>query len=257
MVLTYLNLAGLCGINRDDGPVASRQHVVVSEISDRDAFEAAVLDPIAGQLRLQVCEVIAEAVQALGHSMWVGGFLLRDDWARGLGIVVQMGGELAGGAVVLLRAGRHYPVAALVRQLVEVEYLALAFSEDQGLTRDWLTSTPEQLRALFQPAAMRRRSGGRFRDSEYWGHCEGGGHPHPRGAPLLPEHSGTFAGNEWLWGDLAQHLDRLWRSLLDTVKQHEWTALLDAIDVAAVEALLTEWHAVDPLASGITLPSSP
>ena len=181
----------------------------------------------------------------------------RDDWARGLGIVVQIGGELAGGAVVLLRAGRHYPVAALVRQLVEVEYLALAFSEDQALTRDWLTSTPEQLRALFQPAAMRRRSGGRFRDSEYWRHCESGGHPHPRGAPLLPEHSGTFAGNEWLWGDLAQHLDRLWRSLLDTVKQHEWTALLDAIDVAAVEAVLTEWHAVDPLASGITLPSSP
>ncbi len=229
----------------------------VSEISDGDAFESAVLDPIAGRLRVQVCELIAEAVQALGHSMWVGGFLLRDDWARGLGIVVQMGAELAGGAVVLLRSGRHYPVAALVRQLVEAEYLALTFQEDPALSRDWLTSTPEQLRALFQPAAMRRRSAGRFQDREYWSHCEIGGHPHPRGAHLLPDHAGAFAGNEWLWGDLAQHLERLWRSLLDTVQQHEWTALLDAIDIAAVESALIEWHAVDPLASGITLPSPP
>ena len=230
---------------------------VVSEISSQEAFEAAVLDPIAGALREQVCEVIAEAVQALGHAMWEGGFLLRDDWVRGLGIVVQMGGELAGGAVTLLRAGRHYPVAALVRQLVEVQYLALAFSEDQPLTRDWLTSTPEQLRALFQPAAMRRRSGGRFRDSEYWRHCESGGHPHPRGAHLLPDHSDAFAGNEWLWGDLAQHLNRLWRSLLSTLQQHQWTELLTAVDVATAEAVLTEWHAVDPLADEITLPSSP
>lgn len=187
-------------------------------MSERDALEAAVLDPIAGGFRVRVCEVLTHAVQSIGQVMLVQGWLLREDWTRGFGIAVQMGGELAGGALTLLRAGQHYPAAALVRQLVEVEYLVFMFNEDDALTRDWLSSTPEQLRALFRPAAMRRRSGGRFRDSEYWAHCETGGHPHPRGAQLLPDHSNALAGNAWLWGDLAQHLHRLWLSLLDAAE---------------------------------------
>jgi len=226
----------------------------MSEISSREAFEAAVLDPIAGEVRRQVCDSIAGALQTLGQSLWVGGFMLRDDWTRGLGIVVQMGAALTGGAMTLLRADRHYAVAALVRQIVEVEYLAFMFTEDPTLASDWLTSSPEQLRTLFRPATMRQRSGGRFRDSEYWTHCEIGGHPHPRGAHLLPDHSSTIADNEWLWGDLAQHLDRLWGSLVETVQGHQLSELLNTDDVAAVDEALVEWRSVDQLAAGVTLP---
>jgi hypothetical protein len=240
-------------VSSDDVAVESREHDGVMEISDRDAFEAAVLDPVAGDFRVRVCDVLTEAVRTAGQAMWVGGWLLRDDWSRGLGIAVQMGGELASGAVTLLRAARHYPAAALIRQLVEVEYLVFVFNEDDVVARDWLTSTPEQLRAVFRPAAMRRRSGGRFRDSEYWAHCEVGGHPHPHGARLLPDHSAALADNAWLWGDLAQHRHRLWRSLREAAESHEFTDVLRAVDDVAGSALLADWLAHDALADGVTL----
>jgi hypothetical protein len=220
----------------------------------RKAFEAAVLDPVSHPARTQVCETVAAALQSLGHSAWVGGWMLRDEWTEGLGIVVQMGGELAAGAVTLLGCGRHYPAAALVRQLVEVEYLAFTFAEDEPLARSWLTASTQQLRDLFQPAPMRRRSGGRFRDAEYWSHCNAGGHPHPRGAHLLPDHANSVADNQWQWVDLAHHLNRLWDCLLVAVRRQQWAALIDDLDASTVRPVLEQWHAVDPLAQGITLP---
>lgn len=220
----------------------------------RKAFEASVLDPIAHQARTQVCATIASALESLGHSAWVGGWMLRDEWAQGLGIVVQMGGELAAGAVTLLGCARHYPAAALARQLVEVEYLAFTFAEDEPLARGWLTFGPEQLRKVFAPAAMRRQSAGRFRDGEYWTHCETGGHPHPRGAHLLPNHSNAIADNQWQWVDLAQHLDRLWGCLLVAVRRQQWAVLIDDLDASTVRPVLDRWHAVDPLAQAVTLP---
>jgi phage/plasmid primase-like uncharacterized protein len=46
----------------------------------------------------------------------------------GVATVAQISGELGAGAVALLEAGNNYAAAALIRQLVEVEYLASAFA---------------------------------------------------------------------------------------------------------------------------------
>lgn len=152
--------------------------------------------------------------------------------------------------MTLLHAKLPYPTAALVRQLVEVEYLLSLFETDAALASQWLAGSPEQLRTMFRPAAMRTQSNGKFRASEYWSHCENGGHPHPRGAALLPCHSDALADNRWLWGDLAQHLDRLWRSLEEAIPD-EWPS---TDRQRAVGIVLAGWYAVDHLAHGVLPP---
>ena len=80
----------------------------------------------------------------------------------------------------------------------------------------WASSDLESVRKQYQPAEMRKRSGGRFRSEEYKAHCQVGGHPRFAGAYVLPEHirpgplsdSAMFAAG---WLDLAQHLVRVWR----------------------------------------------
>lgn len=245
--------------NADDVASASRHDNRMSEIDEarKAALDAVVFDPAAQHARVEVCDTVSSALQTLGHSLWVGGWLFGEEWTRGLGIVVQMGGELAAGAVTLLRVGQHYPVAALVRQLIEVEYLAFTFAHDEPLAKSWLACSPEQLRKVFTPAQMRHRSGGRFRDGEYWTHCETGGHPHPRGAFMLPCHQGDDDPGPWQWGDLAQHLARLWDCIVDAVRGHQWHPLVDDLDASTVRPILKRWYSADPFAHGITLPAAP
>src|SRR4051812_19922762 len=88
-----------------------------------------------------------------GRFLWVGGYMIGgdrvvgrspfgfgSDTVVGLAIVAQIAGELAAGAALLLEAGNDYSAAALIRQLVEVEYLAWAFAEDEGEAAEWLRS---------------------------------------------------------------------------------------------------------------------
>jgi hypothetical protein len=224
----------------------------MAEISDREVLEAALHDSAATKARIAVCESVAHDLQALGASLGVGGWLFRDDWLRGLSMLTQMAGELGSGAVTLLHAELHYPAAALVRQLVEVEYLVVAFDEDRELAHVWLNSTPDELRKMFSPATMRKRANGRFRDTEYWTHCQTDGHPHPVGSQLLPNHSNTVADNQWQRGDLAQHLDRVWRAVQAARSPDSWPSTGNE---EAVLATLAAWHASDPWSRGVILPS--
>jgi hypothetical protein len=216
-------------------------------------LETALADPDACSARRAACKVCAAALARLGSGLWVGGWILRDDPATGLALVVQMGGELAESSVELLEAGHHYAVAALVRQLVEVEYLVWAFGDDEQEAARWLHATPAEVRKLFSPTRMRKKAGGRFRDAEYWRHCDTGGHPNPAARHLLPDHSPTLSSNEWLWGDLAQHLDRLWRLLIEALDRHRWREAIAAEELSQVQATLARWHERDPLADWLPL----
>jgi|SRR5581483_1204959 len=89
-------------------------------------------------------------------------------------------------AAVLLEQDNLYGAAALLRQLVEAEYLAWAFAEDRVEAAAWLRSTNEKRREMWQPKHLRERSGGRFRAIDYAHHCECGGHPTPSAKRLLP-----------------------------------------------------------------------
>lgn len=53
-----------------------------------------------------------------------------------VGLVGQTGGELAPGAIKLLHAENLYASAALIRQVVEVEYLASIFADDNHSLSD-------------------------------------------------------------------------------------------------------------------------
>ena len=220
----------------------------------RAFMEAALVDDEAHAARVAVCSALAETVARTGRVLWAGSWLLRDRGLEGVAILTEMAGELATGAVSLFREERWYAGAALVRQLVEVEYLMYLFSADRAEAARWLVATPEELRREFQPQRMRKRSGGRFRDTEYWSHCELGGHPNRKGRALLRDHTPLVGSHRAGWADLGHHLERLWGFFLQALALHESTDLLPEQAASDVSELLRMWHERDPLATRLTLP---
>ena len=101
----------------------------------------------------------------------------------------QIGGELADGTIALLRAGQRYGAAALIRQLVEVEYLAAVFAGGSTIAADWMRTTRDERLKFWSPTKLRQLASREFLPSDYWTHCEFGGHPTPRALALLPDHS--------------------------------------------------------------------
>jgi len=218
----------------------------------RHGLETLLDAPEARRAREDACRVTAAGLANVGETLLVGGWLLRDGAARAIAVLVQVAGELAGSAVTLLDSERTYGAAVLIRQLVEVEYLAYCVSTDSALAEQWLTSSQEDLRRLFQPAAMRGRSGGVFRDEEYWTHCELGGHPNPKARVLLPGREGAVDAR-WMWADLAQHLDRLWSFVIDAVTAADLGRALPEDSCSEVTESLAAWRAADILATRMPL----
>lgn len=97
----------------------------------------------------------------------------------------QTAASLVAGATSLLAAGNSYAASALNRQLVEVEYLAWTFGEDEEEARSWLRSNKQERLQRWHPRHRRERSAGRFRGSDYDEHCEYGSHPTPDGCRTL------------------------------------------------------------------------
>lgn len=218
----------------------------------RRGLETLLDEPEARQARERACRDTASALVKIGEALLVGGWLFRDDAARSLATLTQIAGELAESTIALLDTGRAYGAAVLIRQIVEVEYLAHCFSTDSGLARQWLASSQDDLRKLFQPSAMRKRSAGRFRDEEYWTHCELGGHPNPKAALLLPSREGAV-DERWIWADLAQHLDRLWPFITDAVGAAGFERALPEGLSSSVEASLAAWREADVLSTRLPI----
>lgn len=167
-----------------------------------------------------------------------------DDETVAVGALLQVGGELTLGAVHLFALGQNYAGAALVRQLVEVEYLMWAFAEDPKDAKRWLDSTPSERQKYFRPVVLRRRSGGRFLDKDYGHHCEMGGHPVPRSMTLLGNADPAIV--QLLVVDILLHG---WR-VADSAAQ--WSAqkgLAPAVGstLAVVREKLAAWGKRDPL----------
>jgi hypothetical protein len=127
----------------------------------------------AAALRESTCSALAEALAATGAVLWAFG--LADQPRRAIAVAIQMAGETARGAVLLLRDNNRYGGAALVRQIVEIEYLLCLFALDRGEPVRWASSDLEAVRKEYQPARMRERCGDRFRSAEYFSHCLGRG----------------------------------------------------------------------------------
>jgi hypothetical protein len=220
---------------------------------DFNAYRDALLDPGARSARRTFVRTVGASLRRSGAALWAFG-LADDPMRRAVSIIAQMGGQLADGSISLLEDENWYATAALLRQLVEIEYLMSLFAEDPKEAVAWLAASQEDLRRTYSPATMRRRSQGRFRDQEYWTHCELGGHPNPRAHFLLPERTfprdnSVFGPPEWMWVELGQHLARLWRLFakgIDHQDMKDIRALSESI--AEVDEHLLRWHRDDPCA---------
>jgi hypothetical protein len=175
---------------------------------------------------------------------------------QGVATVVCMATELAEAAVSMAEKKRYYAVGAVIRQLIECEYLLTLFSEDLDHARSWLESTPEEVRDAFTPAKMRKLTG-KFSNEEYWDHCSTGGHPAPKGARLLEKldpmrQSWPYSAAE-LATDLGLHLQRTWKAL-DTLlaKHHARYELVRDDQRRRAEEAWTHWREADPLVAALT-----
>jgi hypothetical protein len=158
-------------------------------------------------------------------------------------IIIGMAGELAIACAELLSTGQHYAGAALLRQMVEIEYLTWNFKEGRRDPSAWLESTSEERREFYTPAKLRKDSAGRFLAQDYGDHCENGGHPVPPGASFL--RAGNPAGAQLFLVDLIMHL---WRTWDNTVRWgssiEEFNRLLDILS-SKIYQPLTQWGEQD------------
>jgi hypothetical protein len=214
-------------------------------------------DPTSRAARESVCCALVTAFQRTGEQLWPLGYMLGTDRRNGespfgfgsdatvgLAIVAQIAAELISGTLTLLDRDSLYGAAALLRQLVEVEYLCWAFAEDKDEAERWMRSDRDERLRTWQPKHLYKRSGGRFRGADYQGHCERGGHPTPEATTLLPSHS-RRSPPELLRLDLAQHGVSAWRYTIAATRQLGYDEVIRA--AADTDDAITRWERDDRL----------
>lgn len=224
----------------------------------KQLFAAAEADPDAQAAREHLARTLAEAFRRLGALLWVAGAIIGGDRVAGrspfdfgsdanvgIALVAQIAGELTSGVIALLDQDNIYGAAALLRQIVEVEYLAWAFGSDKAEAETWLRSSRDERLKIWQPRHLRDRSKGRFRGVDYAMHCERGGHPTPYAMQLLPEHPAREGLGGW-WFDLCSHGSSTWRYLSEALPAYGWSdGPPDASVQASVEHAIEVWKSTD------------
>ncbi|MDT0263407.1 hypothetical protein [Jatrophihabitans lederbergiae] len=168
-----------------------------------------------------------------------------------------MGAELLGGVAVLLPLGNRYAALALIRQLVEVEYLAWAFVEDEPEAANWLRSTPQERRRRWQPGQLRARSAGRFRGTDYGRHCEMGGHPTPDARRALPDHVDRFPVG-LCWYEAATHGVSIWEYVKAAAEKLGYGDVIEGLSSAtSLDPAVATWRASDRLHALLAGASAP
>lgn len=243
-------------------------------------FAHLVDDDEAAGAREQYCEAVSSALENvaswLAVDAWLGAGDVKDtrtmdhaedDHIRlrsfvAVGLVAQISSELVSGALLLFRNRNEYAASALVRQLIECEYLFRAFRLDFAEAARWHDANDKE-RWDFTPSKLRKIGG--FDRKEYADHCESGGHPHPSGRQLmeLPRSMGRLqqaASGETseldteraLWLDFTFHCDRTWRALAELLAAEH--ARFEHIgrttkSIEAVAQSRAKWQRSDALAS--------
>jgi hypothetical protein len=236
----------------------------------REDFRHALLDEAHMAARMRyVSEILALIINVedfLAIDSWLGGGKVSDirrreefgqafSEFRAVATVASMSAELAEAAVDMAKKGRYYAVGAVIRQLIECEYLLTLFNDDTGHARRWRESTPDEVRQSFRPERMRRLTG--FADQEYWSHCSTGGHPAPAGARLLekldPARQSWPVSAAELLIDLGLHLRRIWKALdALLMKHHARYGRVRAGERRQAEEVWSQWRKADPVAAALT-----
>jgi len=159
-----------------------------------------------------------------------------------LGSVMQMCGELGVASANMLSNKEYYAGAALLRQIVEIEYLTWTFEKGHADINKWINSSDKERMKTFSPAQLRKNSKGRFLQEDYKNHCEKGGHPVPKGIPLL---GGKAHGDaQLLLVDLLLHCWRTWDQVHAWLRNNKCDIPTSGLEIGTY---LSAWGKKDPI----------
>lgn len=223
----------------------------------RLAVSVAALDPKLVTARKDLASFASSVFSEVGTQLEVAGYIFGTDRKErkspfrygsdevvGMSILLRIGAQLVSASAELLTEGRPYAGAALLRQIVEIEYLAWAFDNRHQDAERWLRSDQEIREKFFRPAKLRAASEGKFRGKDYGFHCELGGHPVPTATVLLKDVQLTA---QLLLSDLLGHTGGIWNHFVGWAKKHEdYTAQFKS-HALTMSQKFRDWNSSDPL----------
>jgi hypothetical protein len=234
-----------------------------SEAVDREAVRAVASDTAIQAVRHELARFTSKTFASTGQLLHVAGHIIGPDRVAGhspfghgsdetvaMSLLLRIASDLVSAAVDLFEDGRQYPAAALLRQLVEIEYLAWAFEAQDQEGQRWLRSSQSERQSFFAPAKLRKAAGNRFRAKDYGYHCELGGHPVPNSTLLL---KGDVAVAALLLSDLLGHTGRIWDHTAGWARDNSYGPQIHQSNEEMAKKY-SEWKAADPL---VRLPPPP
>lgn len=231
------------------------------QLSDKEGVEANMTkyagDPTMRQSRKDAATVLVKSLNdsaaVAAHSRAMRLHTNDEAFARdcyeGLACIAVTAAALGGGMLQLLDCNNHYPAYALLRQAVETEFILWKFSVSIDEIPNWLNSDRDDRERSWKPSKIYRDQDNDYRQKDYSGHCEIGGHPTPIGTRLASGDRSDIAEASVL-GDLIGHLRDSWDHALRIAdgldlkyQQHLPTISADARE--EVIAALASWQATD------------
>ena len=222
-----------------------------------ETIRLAARDDSLTKLRGELAHFTAETFSCVGQEIHLLGHLIGSDRADGLSplghgsdetvavsMLFRIASQLVSGSADMFMDGRPYAAAALLRQMVEIEYLAWAMATREGDGERWLRSDRRQRESFFTPAKLRKAAQGTFRGKDYGYHCELGGHPVPRASVLL---DGDPTVPQLLLADMLGHAGRIWDHLADWARGNTSGAPVLTRQRQMLEKF-SEWKSLDPMA---------
>jgi len=218
-------------------------------------------DDRAANLRLNLAQFSSETFKKVGDHLNLLGHLVgeirddgkspfgrRNDEVLGMSILIRIGSQLVSASSNLIDQRQAYAGAALLRQVVEIEYLAWAFEKHDRDAERWFQSDPETRAKFFRSKKLIAAAKGVFRGKDYGDHCEFGGHPVPAAAATLLDQD-NFGNHQVLLLDLLHHTESIWDSFEGWAKNNEEYTSKFRPDSLEMSKRFQEWKDFDPLLS--------
>jgi hypothetical protein len=219
----------------------------------------AATDPQLADLRIKLARDTAHTFETLGNELHVVGHIIGSDrvmgaspWGHGtdetvaVSMILRIGSQLTSASTDLLADGRIYAASALIRQIVEVEYLAWAFDARDGSGEKWLRSSRRERESFFSPSKLRQAAAGKFRGVDYSYHCEFGGHPVPSSTMLLRNDESGLP--QFLLSDLLGHAGRIWDHVVGWAQKSSHGEPVVGRNPEMLKRFVA-WKELDPLAN--------
>lgn len=242
-----------------------KQEPSQSEIAEavRQAVTEASLDSTLVDSRFQLARFASDTCAAAAMELHVAGHVIGPDRAKGaspfghgndetvgVSLLIRITAQLLSASANLFADRKSYAASALMRQIVELEYLAWAFETRDRDAERWLRSDKSDRQDFFSPRKLREAAKGNFRGQDYCYHCEQGGHPTPTAYMLLGDDP---ARDGLLMSDLLGHIGRIWEHLHRWAEKHAYGRPILA-RTPEMRNRFMAWKASDPL---VNLPPPP